>query len=531
MVPAQSTSARSVCVLGFGRSGTSLTTRLLNLLGVTLGAAEDLLEPGEGDNPRGYWEPRWMVELNDEILDKLGTAWWRPFPVGPGWERSEELRELRERARGLLEEKFAGAGLWGVKDPRTTLTLPFWKDLLPDARYVICVRNPADAISSVQRRPDPQLPIGAWGELWLEYTARALSETEGARREVVFYEDLFTEPREQLAALARLLDLPEPDEQSLCEPLGAIERDLRHHATSPRELAATWGIPPAARALFLSLRAARESGGPDTAAAVERVAPELWWERRTLNDLDRAFAESQRNNANLEEERGRLREEHVRLTEALAGEREEAARLREHHEHERARLSTELERERHALEVSRGGHEETRATLASLEERLASRERLLGAVWASASWRLTAPLRAAERVARPGRASAREAHGGLVMGARERSLLVGMSVGQVWWFGLILCTLIAATDAFMTHVVLIAFLALGPLCGMLTARWTLTATVGAWALLLAVLLGVPDQIWGTRAQLVDVSTVASVAIASTLAALLIERLRGRGARY
>lgn len=92
----------SVCVLGFGRSGTSLTMRLLHLLGVDIGPQEDLLAPGEADNPRGYWEPGWMVGLNDEILAKLGTVWWRPLPVASGWERSRDFDELRERASGLL---------------------------------------------------------------------------------------------------------------------------------------------------------------------------------------------------------------------------------------------------------------------------------------------------------------------------------------------------------------------------------------------------------------------------------------------
>jgi hypothetical protein len=77
-----------VCVLGFGRSGTSLTMRLLHLLGVEIGPQEDLLAPGEADNPRGYWEPRWMGGLNDEILAKLGTVWWRPLPAASGREAS-----------------------------------------------------------------------------------------------------------------------------------------------------------------------------------------------------------------------------------------------------------------------------------------------------------------------------------------------------------------------------------------------------------------------------------------------------------
>ncbi len=140
-----------------------------------------------------------------------GTVWWRP--VAPGWERSADFDELCERASCLLNEKFGGAPLWGWKDPRTTLTLPFWKELVPEARYVICLRSPADAISSIQRRRDPELSIGAWGDLWLEYTARAPRETEGCPRTFVFYEDFFHDSQRQLAAaVASSLGLQAPDQ-------------------------------------------------------------------------------------------------------------------------------------------------------------------------------------------------------------------------------------------------------------------------------------------------------------------------------
>jgi hypothetical protein len=65
----------------------------------------------------------------------------------------------------------------------------------------------------------------------------------------------------------------------------------------------------------------------------------------------------------------------------------------------------------------------------------------------------------------------------------------------------------------------------GSFCGFLTGRWVRTAIVGIWAVALAVLLGVPDKIWDTRTQLVDLGAVAAVALLSTVAATLIERRR------
>lgn len=273
--------------------------RLLNLLGVEIGPQEDLLPPQEAENPRGYWEPRWLMDLNDEILAKLDTVWWRPMTAEPGWERRPDFEPLRRRARELLHEKFSSEQLWGWKEVRTTLTLPFWRELVPDARYVICLRNPADAISSFQRRPNPSLPIDVWGELWMEYTARALDQTRDSPRLLVFYEDLLRNPREQIARLASFIGVAAPEEARVQKMLEEIDPGIRHHSTSSMELAVAWGIASTTRMLFLALRAAHcarqaELGAGDDALlsdAIERVAPELWSEQRLLGTYKNAAEE------------------------------------------------------------------------------------------------------------------------------------------------------------------------------------------------------------------------------------------------
>jgi hypothetical protein len=497
--------------------------RLLNLLGVEIGPEADLLTPGEGDNPRGYWEPRWMVELNDQILARLGTVWWRPPQAAPGWERSSEFDELRDLARRMLAEKFGAARLWGWKDPRTTITLPFWKQLVPDARYVICVRNPADAISSIQRRPDPNLPVETWGDLWLEYTARALEETRGSRRTLVFYEDYFQDRDRPLAALADLLDLEPPRRRGSPQwPWGEIEQTLRHHATSARELAATWGISPAARTLFLALRAAedaRSAGGAGEGQmidAIGRVAFELWWDRRTLTDLRGAFPEAQQTIAMLQSEQ-------AKLVEAVAQARGEATELRtlaQRSQEDAASVRDQLENARSEALIESAGLERAQATQRGLEDRLSRQAAVLDKMQSSVSWRVTLPLRAAKRgVTRPHRPHARSGRAG------DESLLAKATVNQVWWFASLLCTFIAATDAILTHVVLVTLLAAGPFCGVLTGRWTKTASLGVLTIALAVVLSVPDGIWGTRTQLVDLCIVAALASLCTIAAALIQRRR------
>lgn len=47
-----------------------------------------------------------------------------------------------------------------------------------------------------------------------------------------------------------------------------------------------------------------------------------------------------------------------------------------------------------------------------------------------------------------------------------------------------LCSTIAAIDAIVSHVVLIAVLTAGPFCGTFTGRWVKTATAGLAAVLI-----------------------------------------------
>jgi len=206
--------ATVVCVLGMSRTGTSLTTRLLSLAGVYLGPAEELLDAelrqlvleGEqvmakarGSNPEGHWEHYRLMRLNERILRSLGGNWREPPPLPAGWELSPALAAEREEARALLAESFAGHELWGWKDPRNSLTLPFWQCLLPRMRCVICLRNPLDVAASLQRRDG--MPLAQGLELWRVYVTAALAATEGRPRLFVPYESFFADR----AAAARRL--------------------------------------------------------------------------------------------------------------------------------------------------------------------------------------------------------------------------------------------------------------------------------------------------------------------------------------
>src|SRR5262245_51351041 len=134
------TKQRIVCVLGMHRSGTSLLARLLNLLGVELGENHLLNNEPVSANPKGHWEHRELSAINDALLDHYGGTWDKPPQFPSGWQNDPALYDLRLRAHTLVNDQFRDYTLWGWKDPRTCLTLPFWQELLSELHYLICLR-------------------------------------------------------------------------------------------------------------------------------------------------------------------------------------------------------------------------------------------------------------------------------------------------------------------------------------------------------------------------------------------------------
>ena len=100
-----------------------MVTRLLHRCGLELGPESDLMPP-QADNPEGFWEHLGFVALNEELLNELGGAWDLPPRADENFTHAR-LDPLRMKAR-LLIEGFESARVWGWKDPRNSLTLPFW---------------------------------------------------------------------------------------------------------------------------------------------------------------------------------------------------------------------------------------------------------------------------------------------------------------------------------------------------------------------------------------------------------------------
>jgi len=245
-----------ICTLGMHRSGTSLVSRILNLLGVYLGAAPAISGAGS-DNPKGHWEHHPIALLNDDILVRYGGRWDVPPAFPPDWTRDAGLIPLKEEAARLLTDAFGSHELWGWKDPRTCLTAAFWQDLVGPMRYVLCVRNPLAVAASLERR-DRMLAIHA-DRLWLLYVAASLIHSRGYPRIVVFYEDLMADWPRELRRLAAFIGRPDraEDPEVTAAVSDFIAGDLHHHRPSSEDLAADTNLSFETKSLYLALRAAR----------------------------------------------------------------------------------------------------------------------------------------------------------------------------------------------------------------------------------------------------------------------------------
>ncbi len=157
-----------IIITGMHRSGTSLTASFIQAIGVNIGQN---MFPADIYNVKGYFEDIDFLEFQRSLLQKScppEDAGWSDW----GWTESEILdRRLWSSYIPEAKKLIAGrqGGIWGWKDPRTSLLLEFWHQLLPNARYILVYRSPWDVADSILRQNRgvfplrPEYTLRVWG--------------------------------------------------------------------------------------------------------------------------------------------------------------------------------------------------------------------------------------------------------------------------------------------------------------------------------------------------------------------------------
>ncbi|WP_270725911.1 sulfotransferase [Shimia sp. Alg240-R146] len=133
-----------IVILGYHRSGTSALSQNCQAAGLFLG---DTLLGAKPSNPFGHFEDKNFFQVNEAILQTNLARWDMPHDLVP------VIRpEIRQVAMELVSRRNAQYDLWGFKDPRTCILLDFWHSLLPDPKYLVCLRHYTTCVDSIVRR-------------------------------------------------------------------------------------------------------------------------------------------------------------------------------------------------------------------------------------------------------------------------------------------------------------------------------------------------------------------------------------------
>lgn len=206
---------RVVFVVGPGRSGTSTMAGVLALSGYHV---PDSLE-GDETNPRGFHEPRWVVEFHTALLVRTGVRTLDTDPEVLG--RMDDVlhdvdvrRELSEWLTARLEEHPRLV----IKDPRLVWFTELWvavvESLGVDAAFIIMLRHPSEVSSSRAEFYNTAAATGVAG--WLNVALVTERLTSGLPRAFVHYPSLTADWRSELSRLGDELDLeldPHPHDE------------------------------------------------------------------------------------------------------------------------------------------------------------------------------------------------------------------------------------------------------------------------------------------------------------------------------
>lgn len=205
--PAAGSRRQMLVVAGSGRSGTSLFTGLTGRLGVHIPKPE---VSANRSNPRGFGEPRWLVDFHNDLLSSVDVvvedgrpeAWDLTAKVV---ERTEVLGQLTE----WLEEQFAQNERIVVKDPRLAWFFELHRaaaaEVGADIHVATMLRHPAEVMRSREiaygTRTNNTTRVVGWMTMMLGIESR----TRDLPRATVRYDELLADWKSAMTQADRTL--------------------------------------------------------------------------------------------------------------------------------------------------------------------------------------------------------------------------------------------------------------------------------------------------------------------------------------
>ena len=239
--------ASPLIVIGMHRSGTRLLARILERLGVFMGADQ------QADS-----ESITFMSINEGILHQCGAFWSEPMSAHFLLSQPDFVESVAASVRATLAARqsdyFGPSDLqsntvkaavvpFGWKDPRNTFTLPVWRSIFPGARVIHLVRHGVDVAASLARRhaaalraaADPAMPAAltviqdhglgvlssrrGWTlaealTMWEQYVEKARLEAAevGADALEIRFEELLADPAPVVTEIAEFCGVAVPED-------------------------------------------------------------------------------------------------------------------------------------------------------------------------------------------------------------------------------------------------------------------------------------------------------------------------------
>lgn len=184
---------------------------------------------GPGDHLGQHWENKHLRNVNVRLLEAAGGAWDAP-PSGDKL-AGTRVKGLSKLASERISQTFGTADIAVWKDPRTCLTLPFWRPLIGHDPIVVLIhRHPYEVARSLESRN--RFGHGLSFALWERYNADVLRFADGLPTTVLKYTDIVGRSREVMTELVKQLsdcgvDLPNDPATTDME----LQPSARHHVS------------------------------------------------------------------------------------------------------------------------------------------------------------------------------------------------------------------------------------------------------------------------------------------------------------
>lgn len=229
-----------ILVLGMHRSGTSALSGVLNTLGISMGK-QLLVTPT--DNPKGHFENERIMYFNDQSLLPLQESSWDDLKRLSVIFDSPELVEC---ARTIIQEDYEGLEIFGIKDPRMCVLMPFWKPVLEqsgvEVKMILPYRHPLEVACSLHKRNGFSMEKGLL--LWARHVLYAEYYSRGCKRVFTTYQNLLNHTQSTLKCIEETLEVRFPlSSFETKEALNSfLEKEFKHHEARLEELPKT--LPP-----------------------------------------------------------------------------------------------------------------------------------------------------------------------------------------------------------------------------------------------------------------------------------------------